>query len=364
MTMGEKNLLRTPLFSTHVQLGAKMIEFYGWEMPVEYSGIIDEHRAVRNSAGLFDVSHMNTIKITGDGAFNFLQYLSTNDIANLGVDGMKYSVVCRQDGTIVDDIVIIRMEDCYFLVTNTSRKSVLMDWLHKHKTADVNIIDVTAGTSVLALQGPETLKILSKITDEPGDIKFWRGAKKTISDIETYTTRSGYTGEDGVEIYCRYEDAVRLWQQIMEAGGGSIRPVGLGARDTLRLEMGYILSGMDITDENNPLEAGLEWAVKWSKDFTGKDALLTIKDEGVKRRLVGLKLDRGIPRHGYDIADENGNKIGIVTSGTISPILGVGIGLGYVDPEFAKPGTEIGIVIRNRVYKGKIVKTPFLEAGN
>jgi aminomethyltransferase len=275
---------------------------------------------------------------------------------------MKYSIVCRGDGTFVDDIVIIRREDHYFLVTNTSRKDVLMKWLDARRSGSVEIEDVTCDTATLALQGPDSNRLLSQITDKLEDIRFWRGADRKIAGIGAYVTRSGYTGEDGFEIYSQSSDAERLWHSIMQAGGESIKPVGLGARDTLRLEMGYVLSGIDITDEDNPLEAELEWAVKWRKDFTGKDVLLKIKERGVKKRLVGIKLKRGIPRHGYDIV-LGGKKIGAVRSGTISPTLGVGIGLGYVEPEYAKPGTEIEIVIRNRNYSGMIVRVPFKEAG-
>ncbi len=358
---GETGHLRTPLYHIHIRLGARMIEFHGWEMPVEYSGIIEEHRAVRSSAGLFDVSHMNKLKVGGAGAFRFLQNISTNDISKLPVNGMKYSVVCRDNGTIVDDIVIIRREDHYFLVTNTSRKEILMDWLENHETKGVEIDDVTCDTAALALQGPDSERILSKIADNPREISFWRGADRKIADIDTYVTRSGYTGEDGFEIYSRRGDVNDLWESIMDAGREDIKPVGLGARDTLRLEMGYILSGMDITDENNPLEAGLEWAVKWSKDFIGRSALLKIREKGVSKRLAGIKLERGIPRHGYDITGSIGEKIGTVTSGTNSPMLGEGIGLGYVEPEYARPDTKIGIVIRNKTYNGIVVKLPFLE---
>lgn len=358
--MGENKLLKTPLYSTHIRLRAKMIEFHGWEMPVEYTGIIDEHKAVRKSAGLFDVSHMNTITISGKRAFDFLQSISTNDISKLDINGMKYSIVCRDDGSIVDDIVIIRKEDHYFLITNTARKDVLMGWLNSQKSDGVNLEDVTGETTVLALQGPDAVKILSEIADRPDEIRFWTGAGKEIADIDAYVTRSGYTGEDGFEIFSRYGDAGHLWQSIMEAGGESIKPVGLGARDTLRLEMGYILSGMDITDKDNPIEAGLEWAVKWRKDFTGRDALSKIREEGVKKKLIGLRLRRGIPRHGYEIVNKNREKIGVVTSGTISPTLGDGIGLGYVKPEYADANTKIGIMIRNKVYNGMVVRTPFL----
>jgi len=349
--------IRTPLLSIHKGLGAKTIAFHGWEMPVEYSGIIDEHKAVRMSAGLFDISHMNTLEVSGDGALMFLQSIATNDIATCDVNCMKYSVVVREDGTFVDDIVIIRKNDGFLLVTNTARKNVLMNWLNMHKE-NVTIEDITESTAILALQGPEATAILSGIADRPGDIRFWHGADLQIAGIETYTTRSGYTGEDGFEIYCHSRDAERLWQIIMDAG--DVKPVGLGARDSLRLEMGYILSGMDITDENNPLEAGLEWAIKWRKDFIGKEALLKIKKTGVTRNLVGFKLDRGIPRHGYDILDDNNNTIGVVTSGTISPVLGVGIGLGYVEPGYSHPDTKIGIMIRNKVYNGMVVRTPFI----
>lgn len=304
------------------------MEFHGWEMPVEYSDIIGEHKAVRGSAGLFDVSHMNKLIVRGDGAFDFLQKISTNDISKLPVNGMRYSVVCRDDGTIVDDIVIIRKEDHYFLVTNTSRKEILMKWLEDHTPDGVEIEDVTCDTAALALQGPRSNDILSAISENLDEIRFWSGANRKVADIDTYITRSGYTGENGFEIYSRSGDAVHLWQSIMETGGKNIKPVGLGARDTLRLEMGYILSGMDISDENNPLEAGLEWAVKWRKDFTGKDALRRIKEQGVEKKLTGIKLERGIPRHGYDIAGSSGEKIGVVTSGTNSPMLGAGIGLG------------------------------------
>jgi aminomethyltransferase len=358
---GETGYFRTPLYSTHIRSGARMMEFHGWEMPVEYSGIIEEHKAVRRSAGLFDVSHMNKLKVKGVKALDFLQNISTNDISILRLDGMKYSVVCRDDGTIVDDIVIIRKEDHYFLVTNTSRKEILMKWLEDHIPEGVNIEDVTCETAALALQGPFSNKILSAISDNLDKIKFWSGADRKIAGIDTYITRSGYTGEDGFEIYSSSEDAEHLWQSIMDAGGTDIKPVGLGARDTLRLEMGYILSGLDITDENNPLEAGLEWAVKWGKDFIGKEALRRIKEHGVEKKLVGIKLERGIPRNGYEIVGSSGEKIGTVTSGTNSPILGVGIGLGYVKPEYAFPDTRIGIVIRNKTYNGIVVRLPFLE---
>lgn len=358
---GETGILRTPLYSTHISLGARMMEFHGWEMPVEYSGIIEEHKAVRGYAGLFDVSHMNKLKVQGGKAFDFLQNISTNDISKLRLNGMKYSVVCRDDGTIVDDIVIIRREDHYFLVTNTSRKESLMKWLEEHKVEGLEIENVTCDTAALALQGPGSNKILSTLAENLDDIKFWSGADKKVAGIDTYITHSGYTGEDGFEIYSRSTDAKEIWQSIMEAGGKDIKPVGLGARDTLRLEMGYILSGLDISDENNPIEAGLEWAVKWRKDFTGKDALRRIKEQGVEKKLTGIKLERGIPRHGYDIVGSSGEKIGVVTSGTNSPMLGAGIGLGYVKPEYAYPDTKIGIVIRNKTYNGIVVKLPFLE---
>jgi len=358
---GVTGIFRTSLYSIHIQLGARMMEFHGWEMPVEYSGIIEEHKAVRGSAGLFDVSHMNKLKVKGVGAFDFLQNISTNDISILPLNGMKYSVVCRDDGTIVDDIVISRREDHYFLVTNTSRKEILMDWLEKHTPEGVEIEDITCDTAALALQGPGSNEIISTIADNLDEIKFWSGAFRKVAGIDTYITRSGYTGEDGFEIYSRSKDAMHLWQSIMEAGGKDIKPVGLGARDTLRLEMGYILSGIDITDENDPLEAGLEWAVKWRKNFIGKEALLKIRKRGVSKKLVGIKLARGIPRHGYDIVGSTGEKIGIVTGGTNSPMLGFGIALGYVKPEFANPDTRIGIVIRNKTYYGIIVKLPFLE---
>jgi len=236
-----------------------------------------------------------------------------------------------------------------------------MDWLENHTSEGVDMEDVTCDTAALALQGHDSNRILSTIADHLDKIRSWSGADRKIDGIDTYITRSGYTGEDGFEIYSRREDAKQLWQSIMEAGGEGIKPAGLGARDTLRLEMGYILSGMDITDENNPLETGLEWAVKWSKDFIGKSVLLKIKEQGVSKRLIGIKLDRGIPRHGYEIVGKSGEKIGAVTSGTNSPMLGVGIGLGYVKPEYARPDTKIGIVIRNKTYNGIVVKLPFLE---
>ena len=357
--MGNQDLLQTPLFHTHLHLGARMMEFHGWQMPVEYSSTIEEHKAVRGSAGLFDVSHMNKLKIKGSRSLEYLQSLSTNDISKLNIGGMKYSIVCRSDGTVVDDIVIVRKEDHFFLITNTSRKDILMDWLEKHPAQGMEIEDVTSDMAALALQGPDSGRIMSGISDNIDRIMLWSGAKRQIAGIDTYITRSGYTGEDGFEIYCRSQDAQRLWQSIMDAG--DITPAGLGARDTLRLEMGYILSGVDMTDENNPLEAGLEWAVKWVKDFTGKEALLNIKKEGVRKKLAGIKLHRGIPRHGYDIVGSSGEKIGTVTSGNISPMLGIGIGLGYMKPEYAYIGNNIGVVIRNKIYYGNIVKTPFVE---
>lgn len=357
------NALRTPLYGVHKRLGARMTVFSGWEMPVEYSGILEEHRAVRRSIGLFDVSHMNKLEVSGQGTEEFLQRISTNDISKLKLDMVKYTILCRDDGTVVDDVLVLKMLDYYMLVTNAGRKEVLMPWLEEHKPGGINIKDVTLNLACLALQGPKAEKTLTKIAGSLRNTSFFRGSQRRVSGIECYVTRSGYTGEDGFEIYVSKEHAEEIWDSIIEAGEEfDITPAGLGARDTLRLEMGYILTGMDMTSGDNPLEANLEWAIKWYKDFIGKEALLEIKRRGMKKKLVGLRLKEGIPRHGYTIADHRGNKIGMVTSGTISPCLGYGIALGYVDPAFSAPGTGVNVIIRGKPMRGEIVKLPFWEA--
>ena len=363
-------LKRTPLYDRHVALGAKMVPFAGFDMPVQYSGILDEHHAVRGQAGLFDVSHMGEVKVSGPHAFDFVQHLVSNDVAKL-VDGKAlYTVMCRPDGGIVDDLLVYRMaDDDYLLVINASNIEGDVAWMHDNNPMGADIKDISDSIGLLALQGPAAFDVLKAATGfDASTLAFYTfaqpedGAFLGIADV--IVSRTGYTGEVGVEIYTKAEDAGAVWDALIESGASlGLKPAGLGARDTLRLEAGYCLYGNDITTETNPLEAGLGWVTKLdASDFVGRDHLATVKAAGPERKLVGFTVnERGIPRGGYAIQNVAGEIIGQVTSGSQSPILGKGIGLGYVqnDPAYTSLGTVLHIEARGRTFAVTVAKPPF-----
>ena len=360
-------LQTTPLHDRHLALGAKMAGFGGWDMPIQYTGILDEHRAVRQAAGLFDVSHMGEFRLRGPGALDLAQRLVTNDVTRLADGGAQYAVLCRADGTAVDDLLVYRLAaDDVLLVVNAA--NIDKDWAHVSAVAtdaglDVALTNESDDWALLALQGPQAFEVLVAAADvEASDIPYYQfraldglfGAERCI------VSHTGYTGESGVELYLSPDAAGAAWDALVEAGA---TPAGLGARDTLRLEAGYCLYGHELTDDTTPLEAGLGWVVKPdAADFVGRDALAAQKAEGVPRRLVGLVVEgRGIPRAGYLVLGADGAEIGTVTSGSQSPTLGQGVALALVanDPAHTAPGTELGVSVRGRVLPAVVTKPPF-----
>ncbi len=357
---------RTPFYEIHVKLGAKIAPFAGFEMPIQYEGIIAEHKRVREAVGVFDVSHMGEFKVSGKDALNFLQKMTVNDVSKLVPGRAQYSAMCYEDGGIVDDLLVYNLSDHYMVVVNASNIEKDFEWMQKHVEGDVKLENVSDQTALLAVQGPKSLLTLQKLTDvDLSQIKYYHFVRGKLADVEMIISRTGYTGELGFELYfeARPELCQRVWEAVMEAGKEfNIAPIGLGARDTLRTEMGYMLYGNDIDQTTNPLEAGLDWIVKFDKgDFIGKESLLKVKSKGIKRKLVGFTLNDKIPpRHGYEIL-KDGEKIGYVTSGTFSPILERGIGLGYIDIKFANPGEQIEIVSHGRKLLGTVVNLPFVQ---
>ena len=346
-----------------------MMAFGGFDMPVQYTSILDEHRAVREKAGLFDVSHMGEVLVRGPRAFDFVQHLVTNDAARLYDGRAMYAVMCQEDGGAVDDLLIYRMgEERYLLVINASNIEKDLAHMRAHNPMGAELEDVSADTALLAVQGPEAPAIVQKLTDvDLSGIKYYHFAEMPpgafVGCERAVLSRTGYTGEPGFEIYCEGERAADVWAALMEAGRpAGLQPAGLGARDTLRLEAGYCLYGNDLDEATNPLEAGLGWTVKLDKgDFVGKEALERVKAEGPKRKLVGLVMEqRGIPRHGYEILAD-GEAIGVVTSGTQSPVLGKGIALGYVPNEaaYTEPGRPLEVALRGRPAPATVQKPPF-----
>ena len=360
------SLKRTPLYEQHRQLGARLVEFGGWEMPVQYSGILDEHRAVRTRAGLFDVSHMGEFRVSGAGALAFLQRLVPNDVARLALNQALYTQLCRPDGCVVDDLLIYHLGEAdYMLVVNAGNIAKDFAWIQKQSAgSDVHLADQSAETALLALQGPATLAILQPLTQvDLATIGYYHSASGEVSGIHCLISRTGYTGEDGFELYCAAEKAVTLWEKLLSAGKEhGLLPAGLGARDTLRLEAAYCLYDHELTERTNPLEAGLGWTVKLAKgDFIGHDALTQIKAEGVKRKLVGIELlERGVARGGYAIYDEE-RQVGALTSGAPSPTLNKNIAMGYVESALAVPGKSVQIDIRGRRTAARIVALPFYK---
>ncbi len=356
------------LNDVHIQLGGKMVPFAGYNMPVRYSSDIEEHKCVREKVGVFDVSHMGEFFVSGAGALNLIQKVTSNDASKLTIGQAQYSCFPNETGGIVDDLIVYKLgDDEYMLVVNASNIDKDWNWVKKQQTEDVTLTNASDAYCLFAVQGPEAIKTLQKITDVAlNDIKFYTFTKGKIGGIDdVIISATGYTGEAGFELYVLAEDAKKLWAKVFEAGAEfGIQPIGLGARDTLRLEMGYCLYGNDIDDTTSPLEAGLGWITKFSKEFTNSEALKKQKEAGVSKRLVGFELnDKGIPRKDYDILNLDEKVIGRVTSGTMSPSLSKGIGMGYVEFGQHKSGTEILIAVRNKKLKATIVKLPIYKKG-
>jgi len=357
----------TPFTHKHIALGAKMAEFAGYNMPILYSGINDEHTAVRRNAGVFDVSHMGEFILKGPEALNLIQRVTSNDASKLTAGKAQYSCLTNENGGIVDDLLVYCIEEnnVYMLVVNASNIEKDWNWISSHNHSGAEMHNISDKTCLLAVQGPNATKILQPLTEmDIMNLRYYTFVKGKFAGVDNVLiSATGYTGAGGVEIY--FEDkgnsAATIWDAVFEAGRPQgLKPVGLGARDTLRLEMGYCLYGNDIDDTTSPLEAGLGWITKFSKIFTAKEILEKQKAEGVKRKLVGFEMiDKGIPRHGYELKNAAGNKIGYVTSGTQSPSLQKAIGLGYVAVENAAIDTELFVAVRDKLLKAKVVKLPF-----
>ena len=364
-----ETLKQTPLHTEHASLGARLVPFAGYEMPVQYpTGITAEHQAVRTAAGLFDVSHMGEFEVRGGGARDFVQYVTTNDVDRVEVGQAQYSTLLNEQGTPIDDLLVYRLPDRYLLVVNASNRERDLAHLRAHAGAfEVELADRSDDLALLALQGPRAAEILSRLSAAPlDDLGYYRFTEGEVDGRQALISRTGYTGEDGFELYVANGDAVPLWRRLLEVGAGEgLIPAGLGARDSLRLEMGYALYGNDLDEEHTPLEAGLGWVVKLAKgDFVGREALVRQKESGVPTRLVGFELrERGFPRPGYPIRTGDGGS-GIVTSGTVSPSVGKGIGLGYVPVADSAAGTELEIVIRGQGVPAVVVKPPFYTGGS
>lgn len=350
----------------HVSLGAKMIEFAGYNMPVLYNNLIQEHLAVRNSVGVFDVSHMGEFLLTGEKALDLIQLVTSNDASKLTDGKVQYSCLPNDKGGIVDDLLVYRKSaNVYFLVVNASNIEKDWNWISKHNTFGVEMKNVSDELSLLAVQGPNAIKVIQKLTDtELSSMEYYTFTTGSVADCaDVIISNTGYTGAGGFELYVNNKDARKLWDALFEAGKEfNMMPCGLGARDTLRLEKGFCLYGNDINDETSPIEAGLGWITKFTKNFISADHHKALKENGATKKLVGFEmLERGgIPRQHHVIKDASGNVIGEVTSGTQSPSLSKAIGMGYVASAFSKPDTEIYIEIRDKAIKAKVVKVPFL----
>jgi aminomethyltransferase len=366
--MGKHGLRRTPLHARHVALGAKMVEFAGFDLPVEYSGLMGEHAAVRTTAGLFDVSHMGELEFRGDGALQTLQRLVPSDVSQLIDGGALYTVLLRPTGGIVDDVIVYRLAvDDYLMVVNAANREKDATWCGGHLEPGCLFRDVSDAWALLALQGPRAQDVLAPMTPiDLGSIAPFHFARTEVAGAQAIVSRTGYTGEEGFEIFVASSAAPVVWDEILLAGKGQVLPAGLGARDSLRTEMKYCLYGNEIDDTTSPLEAGLDRLVKLDKgDFIGREALVRQKEKGVRRKLVGFEMvDPGIPRHGFPITAGDGD-VGVVTSGTFSPTLRKPIGIGYVPAELSAVGSEIFVRIRDKLRRARVVKTPFYrrEAG-
>ncbi len=368
-TAGETTLRRTPLHDEHLALGARMVPFAGYEMPVQYpDGITAEHRAVREGAGLFDVSHMGELVVRGPDALALVQRVTVNDAARIETGQAQYTAMCLDTGGIVDDLLVYRFPDRYMLVVNASNRDKDLAWILAHAAdLDVEVVDESERTALLAVQGPRAREIVRAVAETDVDaVGYYRFAEGRVGGVDAVVSGTGYTGEDGFELYVPAADAPALWRTLLEAGRAhGLRPAGLGARDSLRLEMGYPLYGNDLDEEHTVLESGLGWITKIDKgDFVGRDALRRQKEAGVRRRLVGLRLlERGFPRPGYPVL-AGGEAVGAVTSGTASPSLGEGIALAYVPPEHAGEGAGLAVEVRGRPLRAVVTRPPFYREGS
>ncbi|MCB0447876.1 MAG: glycine cleavage system aminomethyltransferase GcvT, partial [Gelidibacter sp.] len=354
------------LTSTHEALGAKMVPFAGFNMPVQYEGVNIEHETVRNAVGVFDVSHMGEFLIEGPHALELIQKVSSNDASKLTIGKAQYSCLPNDTGGIVDDLIIYKVkEETYLLVVNASNIEKDWNWIKSKNDVGAEMRDLSDDYSLLAIQGPKAVEAMQSLTSHDlSSIAFYNFIVGDFAGIEhVIISATGYTGSGGFEIYCKNSEVKQVWDKVFEAGAKyGIKPIGLAARDTLRLEMGYCLYGNDIDDTTSPIEAGLGWVTKFAKEFTNSEALKAEKEHGPKRKLIAFELDeRGIPRHGYDIVDGNGKTIGVVTSGTMSPMLNKGIGLGYVPTILSEVGSKINIQIRKNAVPATVVKLPFYK---
>lgn len=364
-------LRRTPLYEEHLALQGKMVPFAGYSLPVHFgAGIQEEYRAVRQAAGLFDVSHMGGIEAGGPRALDFVQRLAVNDASRLSVGQAQYSLLCRETGGVIDDLLVYRTADVgYLLIVNGARHEVDLAWMAAQAEAwsGVSLVDRTEENALIALQGPSSAKILARATTASvGDLSPFHFEYGRVDGVDTFISRTGYTGEDGFELRVPADDAARIWRRLLDEGRDlGILPAGLGARDILRLEMGYALYGADLDEEHTPLEAGLDWVVKLGKgDFIGRGPLARQREEGVSRRLVGIRLEeRGFPRPGYEVVAQ-GRTVGSVTSGTVSPTLQAGIALAYLPVELAAIGTPVAVRIRGREIAGSVAELPFYTGGS
>ena len=356
---------RIPLHNIHESLGAKMMPFAGFEMPVRYSSDKEEHFCVREGVGVFDVSHMGEVTVQGAGALELIQKVTSNDASKIEDGQAQYSCLPNDTGGIVDDLIVYRMgEEEYMLVVNASNIEKDWNWIQSKNTYGVEMEDISDDIVLLAVQGPKAVETLQKLTElDLSSVGFYKFIKGMLAGVEMIISGTGYTGSGGFELYIPKEHGVTVWEKVFETGAEfDIKPIGLGARDTLRLEKGFCLYGNDITDETSPLEAGLGWITKFTKEFTNSENLRKQKEEGVTRKLVGFEMtEKGIPRQGYILMNEAGEEIGEATSGTISPCLERGVGMGYVKKEFAAADTAIKVQIRNKQLSAKIVKPPFVK---
>ena len=362
------NLKTTPLLDLHKELGAKLVPFAGWNMPIQFAGVLSEHTCVRERVGLFDVSHMGEIEVKGKDAKNFLQFLLSNNVEKMFDGSILYSLMCYETGGVVDDLLAYRFsENHYFLCVNASNSDKDYDWIARHASSfNVNIKNISSETSQLALQGPDAKNVLQSLCDiSLDDLSYYNFRKGMVNNVESLISRTGYTGEDGFELYLSPEKVSEVFRSLMEQGRSyGVQPIGLGARDTLRIEMGYPLYGNEIDNNPTPLDAGLGWVIKFDKgEFLGRGSLLKQKEQGsLRRKLVGLKLlTRGVPRAHYQVF-KNGESVGEVTSGTFSPTLNTGVGLCYVSSEYSDIGNHLDVKIRDQLVATEVIQLPFVPS--
>ena len=362
------NLKTTPLLDLHKELGAKLVPFAGWNMPIQFAGVLSEHTCVRERVGLFDVSHMGEIEVKGKDAKNFLQFLLSNNVEKMFDGSILYSLMCYETGGVVDDLLAYRFsENHYFLCVNASNSDKDYDWIARHASSfNVNIKNTSSETSQLALQGPDAKNVLQSLCDiSLDDLSYYNFRKGMVNNVESLISRTGYTGEDGFELYLSPEKVSEVFRSLMEQGRSyGVQPIGLGARDTLRIEMGYPLYGNEIDNNPTPLDAGLGWVIKFDKgEFLGRGSLLKQKEQGsLRRKLVGLKLlTRGVPRAHYQVF-KNGESVGEVTSGTFSPTLNTGVGLCYVSSEYSDIGNHLDVKIRDQLVATEVIQLPFVPS--